>query len=221
MVNWVDMWWIILSGLGVMASLVVVFVLVTDGRYFGKRLTYWVYNAVGPVVFFARSETEQWRALLRSVGLRGDESILDVGTAAGDLPLSIAGMPDFQGQAIGVDWSPGMMEVARREARRQGVEDRARFEVVDVRKGLPFAAGEFDVIFCLGLLETLPGPERVLEELRRVLKPGGAMVLSLYRGRAARSAALSLEWYEQYLGRLELDELEVAPCRGHHDVVVA
>jgi ubiquinone/menaquinone biosynthesis C-methylase UbiE len=215
------MWWIILPGLGVAVFLVVLFVLVTDGRYFGKRLTYWIYNSVGPAVFSARSEMEQWYALFRSVGLQGDESILDVGTAAGDLPLSMASMPDFRGQVVGVDWSPRMMEVARREARRQGLEGRARFEVVDVRKGLPFAAGEFDVIFCLGLLETLPGPERVLEELRRVLKLDGVMVLSLYRGWTARSAALSLEWYEQYLGTLGLDNLKVVPCRGHHDVVVA
>ena len=215
------MWWIILPGLGVAVFLVVLFVLVTDGRYFGKRLTYWVYDFVGPAVFSARSEAKQWHALLRSVGLQGDESILDVGTAAGDLPLSIASMPDFRGQAVGVDWSPRMMEVARREARHRGLEGRARFEVVDVRKGLPFTAGEFDAIFCLGLLETLPGPERVLEELRRVLKPGGAMVLSLYRGWTARSAALSLEWYNQHLGKLGLGDLKVVPCRGHHDVVVA
>jgi ubiquinone/menaquinone biosynthesis C-methylase UbiE len=221
MVNWVDMWWIILPGLGVAVLLVVLFVLVTDGRYFGKRLTYWVYDFAGPAIFSARSEAKQWHALLRSVGLRGDESILDVGTAAGDLPLSIASMPDFRGRAVGVDWSPRLMEVTRREAKRRGLEGRARFEVVDVRKGLPFAAGEFDVVFCLGLLETLPGPERVLEELRRVLKPDGVMVLSLYRGWMARSAALSLGWYEQHLDMLELDELKVVPCREHHDVVVA
>ena len=215
------MWWIILLGLGVAVFLAVLFVLVTDGRYFGKRLTYWVYNSVGPAVFSARSETEQWLALLRSIGLHGDESILDVGTATGGLPLSIASMPDFQGRVVGVDWSPKMMEAARREARRRGVEGRARFEAVDVRKGLPFAAGEFDVVFCLGLLETLPGPERVLEELRRVLKPDGVMVLSLYRGWTARSAALSLEWYKQHLDMLGLDELKVLPCRGHHDAVVA
>ncbi|MBN1978287.1 MAG: class I SAM-dependent methyltransferase [Anaerolineae bacterium] len=207
-VNWVDMGWIILPGLGAAALLIVLFVLVTDGRYFGKRLTYWVYDFVGPVVFSARSEAKQWHALLVSIDLRGSESILDVGTAAGDLPLSIAGSPDFQGQAVGVDWSPRMIEAARREASRRGLEGRARFEVVDVRKGLPFAAGEFDVVFCLGLLETLPEPERVLEELKRVLKLDGVMVLSL-------------EWYEQHLGTLGLGDLKVVPCRGHHDVVIA
>jgi ubiquinone/menaquinone biosynthesis C-methylase UbiE len=215
------MWWIFLLGLGVVSLLIILFVLVTDGRYFGKRLIYWVYDVVGPAIFSARSETEQWHSLVRSIGLQGDETVLDVGTAAGDLPLSIVSLPDFRGRVIGVDWSPRMMAVARQEAKRRGLEGHARFKVVDVREGLPFAAGEFDVVFCLGLLETLPGPERVLGELGRVLKSDGVMVLSLYRGWTAKSAALSLEWYEQHLGILGLDDLKVLPCRGHHDVVVA
>ena len=69
---------------------------------------------------------------------------------------------------------------------------RARFKVVDVRTGLPFDAEAFDVVFCLGLLETLPEAERVLAELRRVLRENGVLALSVYRGWTAGSAALSL-----------------------------
>ncbi len=213
--------WIILIGLVGAGLLALLFVLLTDGRYFGKRLMYWVYDRLGPAVFSAHSEAERWRSLVRSIGLQGDEHILDVGTAAGDLPLSIASTPDFRGQVVGVDWSPRMIGVAREKARQHGLEDRARFEAVDVRAGLPFAAGEFDVLVCLGLLETLPEPAGVLKELKRVLKEDGVMVLSLYRGRAARSVALSLEWYKEHLGILGLDELKTVPCRGHHDAVIA
>lgn len=201
--------------------LIALFVLLTDGRYFGKRLIYWVYDRAGPAIFSARSEEEQWRSLFASVGLEGDGRLLDVGTAAGDLPLSVATRPGFAGQAVGVDWSPRMIEAAREEARRRGLGDRVRFDVVDVREGLPFAAAAFDVVVCLGLLETLPGPARVLAELRRVLRGDGVIVLSLYRGWAARPVALSLAWYEQHLGSLGFDELRVVPCRAHHDVVIA
>lgn len=213
------MGWIIPVGLVVVT--IILFVLLTDGRYFGKQLVYWVYDRIGPAVFSAHSEVERWRSLMERVGMQGEERVLDVGTATGDLPLSIAGMPGFQGQVVGIDWSPRMMGVAREEARRRGLAERVRFEVVDVREGLPFATGEFDVIICLGLLETLPGPEEALEELRRVLGEDGVMVLSLYRGWTSRSAALSLDWYESHLGALGLNELEVVPCRGHHDVVIA
>lgn len=215
------MGWTVLLALVIAGLIIILFVLLTDGRYFGKRLMYWVYDRVGPVVFSARSEVEQWRSLARSIGLQGNERVLDVGTAVGDLPLSIASMLGFQGQIVGIDWSPRMIEVAREEASSRGLGDRVRFEAVDVREGLPFAGGEFDVVICLGLLETLPRPERVLEELRHVLRVDGIMVLSLYRGWTARNAALSLEWYEKHLDGLGADELKVVPFRAHHDVVIA
>jgi ubiquinone/menaquinone biosynthesis C-methylase UbiE len=213
--------WVVLVGPIVVALGIILFVLLTDGRYFGKQLVYWTYDRLGPAVFATRSEGERWHTLLETIGLRGDERILDVGTALGDLPLSVAGEPTFRGEVMGIDWSPRMMGVAQREARHRGLADRARFEVVDVREGLPFQDGEFDVIFCLGLLETLPAPENILAELRRVLKAGGVIVLSLYRGLAATNAALSLKWYKKHLSTLGLGEPQVAACRGHHDVLIA
>lgn len=214
------MMWIFLAGLITAGLLIILFVLLTDGRYFGKRLMFWVYDRIGPALFSSRSDARQWRALVESLGLQGDESVLDVGTATGDLPLTIASMPDYRGEVVGVDWSPRMIQQAREEARRRGLGDSVRFEVVDVRKGLPFGVGEFDVITCLGLLETLPGQESVLQEFRRVLKKDGVMVLSLYRRWASRGVALSLEWYEKRLRALGADEITVVPCRGHHDAVV-
>lgn len=210
--------WMIPVGLFVAGLALVLFVLLTDGRYFGKRLMRWVYDRLGPMVFSVRSETQQWRELARSIGLNGNEHILDVGTATGDLPLSIAGMSDFRGLAVGVDWSPRMIDSAQQEAKDLGVDAYTQFDVVDVRAGLPFESAAFDAVFCLGLLETLPAPERLLDELVRVLKVNGTMVLSLYRGVSSKGAALSLDWYGEHLGVLEF---EVIPFRRHHDVVIA
>ena len=134
----------------------------------------------------------------------------DVGTAVGDLPLTLALLPDFRGRVVGVDWSPRMMGVAGREAQRQGLDDQIQFGVVDVRGALPFAGAAFDLVFCLGLLETLPYPESVLSEFKRVLKPDGRLVLSLYRGWAAWNTALSLEWYAQHLASLGMCDLGCA-----------
>jgi SAM-dependent methyltransferase len=115
-----------------------------------------------------------------------------------------------------------MMWTATGEARRRGLENQVAFQLVDIRDSLPFRDREFDVVFCLGLLETLSGPERALRELGRVLVPSGTLVLSLYRwGWSPRIAALSLEWYEQHLWALGFDDVEVASCRRSQDVVVA
>jgi SAM-dependent methyltransferase len=43
---------------------------------------------------------------------------------------------------------------------------------------LPFAAGSFDSVLCTQVLEHVCEPLRVLEEVRRVLKPGGRLVLT-------------------------------------------
>jgi len=204
-----------------LAGLLLAFVLLTEGRYFGKGVVRWIYDRFGPAIFGAHSEAGRWRRLAERLDLRGDEVILDVGTAVGDLPLALAHLPDFRGRIVGVDWSPRMMVAAGREARRQGIDGQVQFGVVDVRWALPFAGAAFDLVFCLGLLETLPHPEPVLREFKRVLKPGGRLVLSLYRGWAAWNTALSLEWYAQHLAPLSMCDLEVVPCRSSQDVIIA
>lgn len=209
---------LVILGIG---GLVTLFIILTDGRYFGKKLIYWVYDRFGSRMFSTRSEADRWRNLAHTLELQGNESILDVGTAIGDLPLTIASMPNFYGRVTGIDWSPRMVAAAQAEARRRGLSDRTRFQVVDVREALPYDHDEFDVIFCLGLLETWPQPERILTELARVLKPNGIVVASLYRGWAARNTALSLDWYQHHLTALGLEDLQVAPCRPNQDVVIA
>ncbi|HDL86071.1 MAG TPA: class I SAM-dependent methyltransferase [Candidatus Acetothermia bacterium] len=215
------MFWIGLTLLGIVV-LVILLVLVTDGRYFGKGLMLFVYDHVGPKVFGAHRESGTWHRLIDKLDLRGDERVLDVGTAVGDLPLTLASMPSFRGQVVGVDWSQRMVTTASEEAKQRGLERRVAFQVADLRQGLPCGDGEFDVVICLGLLETLPSPERALQELRRVLMPDGTMVLSLYSsGLWSKVSALSLAWYEKHLAALGLERVETVPCRRSQDAVIA
>lgn len=199
----------------------VIVVALTDGRYFGKWLMNRIYDFIGPSIFSAQSEAERWQKLAKNIKLLGDEKILDVGTAVGDLPLTIAGMTDFQGEVIGIDRSEQMIAVAKAKAIESGISKKVKFEVVDVQAGLDYEKGEFDVIICMGLLETLPNAEKILEEFSKILKPNGALVLSLYRGWAAASMALSYDWYDRKLTALGFQELEISPCRRNQDVVIA
>jgi len=213
--------WVLRFVVGV-ATLSVLFVLLTDGRYFGKGLMLWIYDRMGPAMFGARSEHEQWHSVVEKLGLRGDERVLDVGTAVGELPLTLAATDGFLGHVTGVDWSPRMIDAATDAATRRRLEERVTFQVADLRDGLPFEDGEFDVVFCQGLLETMPSPGEALLELRRVLAPTGTMVLSLYqRGLSSKVAALSLDWYERQLSPLGLGDVRVAPFRRRQEVVVA
>ena len=51
--------------------------------------------------------------------------------------------------------------------------------VHDISRGIPFPADSYDFVFCLEILEHLPNPFATLGEVRRVLRPGGVLVLSV------------------------------------------
>ena len=80
----------------------------------------------------------------------------------------------------GIDPSPELLEAARKEARALGIE-------ADLRPGfgeaIPFRDGEFDTVVCTYTMCTVTDQEKVLAELKRVLKPGGRL-LFLEHGRA-------------------------------------
>ncbi|MFO7246970.1 MAG: class I SAM-dependent methyltransferase [Thermaerobacter sp.] len=193
----------------------------TDGRWFGKRLMYLIYDRVGPGLFAAMPETERWLALLARLDLEGGERVLDVGTAVGHLPLVLASRRWFRGSVTGVDWSPRMVERAREEALRRGLDGRARFQVADLRDGLPFADGAFDLVVCLGVLEAQPRTDRVLAELARLVAPGGRLVLSLYRDITAVLTGIDRRWYDRHLDALGFRHRAAIPFRPAHDVLVA
>jgi SAM-dependent methyltransferase len=60
---------------------------------------------------------------------------------------------------------------------RDQAGDGIRFEVADLR-ALPFGDDEFDLVVCLEVIEHIEGQESAIEELRRVLAPGGLLVVS-------------------------------------------
>jgi ubiquinone/menaquinone biosynthesis C-methylase UbiE len=93
------------------------------------------------------------------------QRILDVGTGTGIAARGLARRyPDAE--VIGVDLSPGMIDVARRLLPEE-LEPRLRFEVADASR-LPFGAGEFDLVVLLNMIP-------FFDELARVSAPRGAL----------------------------------------------
>jgi len=214
------MFWTALGCIG-LAGLVTVFVASTDGRYFGKKLAYVIYNQLGPIIMVSSRDRRKWNSLIEKLDIVGENMVLDVGTAMGGLPNAIASQPGFEGEAVGIDWSPKMIRVAMKRATKSGLENRVAYQVVDVRHGLPFGDGQFDLVFCIGLIETLSEPDSVLGELKRVLRPDGTMVVSLYHGWSSWGYSLPYEWYLKNLAALGLDQVERMTYRKRHDLIVA
>ncbi|MBP1912948.1 class I SAM-dependent methyltransferase [Thermococcus stetteri] len=72
-----------------------------------------------------------------------------------------------------VDGSEKMLEMARKRARELGME--VKFRVAEV-ESLPFPDNFFDTVVSSFVFCTVPEPERAIEEIKRVLKPGGRAV---------------------------------------------
>jgi SAM-dependent methyltransferase len=109
-------------------------------------------------------------ALLEQIGKAA--CVLDLGTGSGRL---LPGLAARATTVIGVDASPALLEEARRRTADLPAES------IDLRLGdmahLPVGNGEVDVVVANMVLHHLPEPARVFPEIRRVLRPGGALLI--------------------------------------------
>jgi ubiquinone/menaquinone biosynthesis C-methylase UbiE len=100
---------------------------------------------------------------------------LDVGTGTGRIAIGVAKYnPDIK--IIGVDLSETMLNVAEKNAREEGVNERIRFMKGDA-KCLPFDPVSFDSVFCHNMLHHLSEPMSLVEEMLRVVKRDGAVII--------------------------------------------
>ncbi len=103
--------------------------------------------------------------------LKPGENVVDIGSGAGIDSLIAARMVAPDGQVIGVDMTPAMLEKARRAA------EEAQFDNVTFRQGfgeeLPVDDDWADVVISNGVLNLMPDKNAGLKEMVRVLKPDG------------------------------------------------
>ncbi len=90
----------------------------------------------------------------------------------------------------GLDISEDMLVIARKNAAEYGVPGRFKYIAGDARQ-MPFEDGHFDAVFTNGSLHEWAHPEGVLNEIARVLKPGGKYIISDLR----RDCLVPLKWF--------------------------
>ncbi|MFH0517667.1 class I SAM-dependent methyltransferase [Streptomyces sp. M41] len=124
-----------------------------------------------------------YAAAAARLGLREGDRVLDAGCGTGRAlpPLRAAVGPS--GVVLGADLTPAMLEAAVRAGR--GADGQVL--LADVA-ALPLRSQSLDAVFAAGLIAHLPRPAENLEELARVVRPGGTLALFHPIGRAALAA---------------------------------
>jgi SAM-dependent methyltransferase len=118
--------------------------------------------------FFAPVTALAIQPLFDAVRLRPGTRLLDVATGPGSLAAEAA---KRSARAIGIDLSPQMIELARRNY--PGID----FREADVEH-LPFGNDRFDAVVCAFGLGHFPQPEAAVAEAVRILSPGGRIAFS-------------------------------------------
>lgn len=113
----------------------------------------------------------RWRRrAARATALHRGGAALDVACGSGRLTRALAGLTGAGGHVVGLDFSPAMLAIARRD------QPRLEFVEGDALE-LPFADATFDAATMAFGLRNLADPARGLREMRRVTRTGGRMVV--------------------------------------------
>jgi ubiquinone/menaquinone biosynthesis C-methylase UbiE len=143
----------------------------------GPIATWYAKNTKGDI----RDQRKCARAVADQVAPGG--SVLEVAPGPGYLALEIAKLGDYR--ISGLDISTSCVRIARENARAAGAD-------IDFRQGdaahMPFPDDAFDFVICRAAFKNFSDPVGALEEIHRVLKPGGKASIYDLRRNATREA---------------------------------
>lgn len=117
----------------------------------------------------------KWRKrVVEIVKRKKPESILDIATGTGD--LAIAMTATGAKHIVGLDISPGMLEVGKTKVTNRKLENTIEMVVGD-SENLSFEDQSFDAVTVAFGVRNFENLEKGLQEIQRVLKPGGSLVI--------------------------------------------
>jgi ubiquinone/menaquinone biosynthesis C-methylase UbiE len=126
-----------------------------------------------------KKSLEDFRALARRTAAQipPNSCVLEVAPGPGYFAIELAKLGNYE--ITGLDISETFVEIARANAAKAGVR-------VDFRRGnasnMPFGEKTFDFLLCRAAFKNFTEPKRALQEMYRVLKPGGqALIIDLRR----------------------------------------
>jgi ubiquinone/menaquinone biosynthesis C-methylase UbiE len=120
--------------------------------------------------------------MLEMAAIKAGEWVLDVACGSGLVSCRAAARVGVDGVVVGTDIAENMVKRAHRSARQQGFLQ-AIFTRMDA-EALQLSTDTFDVALCALGLMYVPNPLQALQEMHRVLKPGGRVAIAVWGRRA-------------------------------------
>ena len=109
-------------------------------------------------------------------GIKEGDTVLDLGSGAGNDCFIARAETGETGKVIGIDFSPQMIEKARKNAMKRGYSN-VEFIEGDI-EDMPLPDHSVDVVVSNCVLNLLPEKNKIFKEIHRVLKPGGHFCIS-------------------------------------------
>lgn len=126
--------------------------------------------------------------IVEKLRLRPGDLVLDAGCGTGEHTLRFA---ELGYRCLGVDVARTALERATERARQRGLESRVEFACHGLEE-LPYSDASVDAVHCRGVLMHVPGWDRAVAELCRVLRPGGRIAISENNHRAVEMRLIRL-----------------------------
>jgi demethylmenaquinone methyltransferase / 2-methoxy-6-polyprenyl-1,4-benzoquinol methylase len=131
------------------------------------------YDLMNDILSFRRHKA--WRKFtMKKMGMKRGDSAVDLCCGTCDWSIALAEASQT-GNVIGLDFSAGMLEVGRRKVEERKLQNRISLVQGNAME-LPFEDNAFDYATIGFGLRNVPDPVQVLNEMKRVVKPGGMVV---------------------------------------------
>ncbi|MBA2641464.1 MAG: methyltransferase domain-containing protein [Actinobacteria bacterium] len=159
-----------------------------------RRTSFESWEAMAPGWERQRAQLEKISApvrewLIEKLAPKSGDTVLELAAGPGDTGFAAAALVGPSGRLISTDLSPGMVEVARRRAAELGLEN-VEHRVMDAER-IELADDAVDGVLCRWGYMLMADPAAALAETRRVLRPGGRLVLAVW-GAAERNPWVSI-----------------------------
>ena len=152
------------------------------------------WNKISPV--YDLFENVYNRKVYKGTGIKVAEfisvtdSVLECACGTGAITAEIAKKAQ---KVLATDFAEGMLKRASKKCRKYGNVSFRQEDITDIKSG----DNSFDKVVAGNVIHLLPEPEKALNELLRVVKPGGKVIIPTYINMSKRSSGFAVKFIEK------------------------